>query len=236
MVKIAPSLLAADVSCLEKEVKRAEEGEGPIAKVEEVVHEIADTIRNSSIVQKAKDTILPVNYAKPEEERVNDLKQIFKRYNSISLKEMAKILAFQDTIALQNWLLDLPDDITFVIDNGFVIIPDGLKENTIEAETKINKIAHDLSSLKHFTCYYCGNPLEEDNQFCAECSKELLICSVCKLPIAFGDDVGMCSLCETKCHLSHLQEWIKIKGECPVCMQKLPMESIVFFTTENGKK
>lgn len=221
---------------LDKEVKRAEEGKGPIAKVEEVFQGITDAINTSPYLQRAKSSDLPVTYAKPEENRVNDLKRIFKRYKSISLEEMTQILAFQDTIALQNWLLDLPEEITFVIDKGYVIIPDELKEETSEAETKINEIAQSLSSLKHFTCYYCGIPLEKDIQFCADCGEELLTCSVCKLPIAFGDDVGMCSLCEAKGHLAHLQEWIKIKGECPVCMQKLPMEGIVFLTAEDGKK
>lgn len=221
---------------IDKEVKRAEEGKGPIAKVEQVFQNVSEAITSSPYLQKNSSSDLPVTYAKPEEGRVNDLKQIFKRYKSISLEEMTQLLAFQDTIALQNWLLDLPNEITFVIDKGYVIIPDELQEDTAEADTKINEIAQSLSSLKHFTCYYCGVPLEKDNQFCPDCGEKLLTCSVCKLPIAFGDDVGKCSLCETEGHLTHLQEWIKIKGECPVCMQKLTMEGIIPLTAEDGKK
>lgn len=221
---------------IEKEVKRAEEGKGPIAKVEEVFQGLSDAITSSPYLQKNFSSDLPVTYAKPEEGRVNDLKQIFKRYKSISLEEMTQLLDFQDTIALQNWLLDLPNEITFVIDKGYVIIPAELQEETAEAETKINEIAQSLSSLKHFTCYYCGIPLEKDNQFCPDCGEKLLTCSVCKLPIAFGDDVGKCSLCEKEGHLTHLQEWIKIKGECPVCMQKLTWEGIIPLAAEDGKK
>ncbi|MHA1212668.1 MAG: hypothetical protein ACTSSH_09420 [Candidatus Heimdallarchaeota archaeon] len=222
----------------EKQTKRAEEDKGFFAGMRKMFQNFTGTnitTEPSPYLQKAYSSNLPVTYAKPEEGRVDDLKQIIKRYKSISLEEMTQLLEFQDTIALQNWLLDLPDNVKFVIDRGYVIIPDELKEETAEAETKINEIAQSLTSLKHFTCFHCGVPLEKNNQFCTDCGKKVLTCSVCKLPIAFGDDVGKCSLCEAKGHLTHLQEWIKVQGKCPVCMQKLSKDDIIQLPSKDSK-
>ena len=80
---------------------------------------------------------------------------------------------------------------------------------------------------KELTCYYCGYPLEDEVKVCSECKKERLHCAVCKLPITFGEAVGKCSLCEVQGHLTHMQEWIKTQGKCPVCQQSLPLEGIV---------
>ncbi len=93
-----------------------------------------------------------------------------------------------------------------------------------------------IGSNKYSNCYYCGHPLEREEQICPDCNNEQIICSVCKLPVVFGDDVGSCSLCEAKGHLIHLQEWIKTQGKCPVCLQSLPLEGIVPEEVNRTKK
>jgi len=83
----------------------------------------------------------------------------------------------------------------------------------------------------------CGDPIEKfDEGSCVSCQKVLLRCSVCKLPISFGEEAGYCSLCESPAHIDHLQEWLKTQGKCPKCRQKLPLEGIVPIKTMNGKK
>jgi len=84
-----------------------------------------------------------------------------------------------------------------------------------------------VSFSKEYICYHCGNPLDKEAKTCAACNSEALRCSVCKLPISFGEEVGKCSLCETKGHLVHMQEWVKVKGKCPTCMKKIPIEGVV---------
>ncbi len=84
-----------------------------------------------------------------------------------------------------------------------------------------------VSFSKEYICYFCGNPIEVETKTCPSCHNNVIHCNVCKLPITFGQEVGKCSLCEVKGHLSHLHEWVKIKGKCPSCLQKLPVEGVV---------
>ncbi len=80
---------------------------------------------------------------------------------------------------------------------------------------------------KSYLCYNCGMPVEKDATTCPSCNQEILRCNVCKLPISFGEEAGKCSLCESKGHMSHFQEWVKVKGKCPTCMKKIPIEGVV---------
>jgi len=91
------------------------------------------------------------------------------------------------------------------------------------------------SYSKKYNCNNCGMPIEKEYKTCSGCNKEILKCNVCKLPISFGEAAGKCSLCETQGHLSHLQEWVKIKGKCPTCQKKLPIEGIVPLEVELKK-
>ena len=84
-----------------------------------------------------------------------------------------------------------------------------------------------VSFSKEYICYFCGNPIEVDAKICPSCQNNVIHCNVCKLPITFGQEVGKCSFCEVKGHLTHFQEWVKIKGICPNCKKKLPVEGIV---------
>jgi len=91
------------------------------------------------------------------------------------------------------------------------------------------------SRTKSYICYNCGMPIEKENTKCSSCGKEILKCNVCKLPISFGEETGTCKFCESKGHLSHLQEWLKIKGTCPTCQKKLTIDEIVPILLEEKK-
>ncbi|NPE07251.1 MAG: hypothetical protein GNW80_03125 [Asgard group archaeon] len=80
---------------------------------------------------------------------------------------------------------------------------------------------------KYQTCFWCGFPLKKHSEFCPDCGKRILRCTVCKLPISFGDEIGKCSLCESKGHFAHLFEWVKTKGTCPHCLQRIPTQAII---------
>ena len=80
---------------------------------------------------------------------------------------------------------------------------------------------------KHQMCYWCGFPIDKHVEFCPDCGKRMIRCSVCKLPISFGDEIGKCNLCETKGHFTHLFEWVKTKGTCPHCLQRISTQAII---------
>ncbi|NHJ38590.1 MAG: hypothetical protein FK731_01060 [Asgard group archaeon] len=162
-----------------------------------------------------------------QKERELNLRKIIKRYSEISLERMAKLLKFKKTLDLETWLLDLPDELAFQVQKDVVKIPQLLQSESIEAEEAINQIIDSFKEVSHYTCYYCGYPIERDFKLCPDCGEKVLRCEVCKLPISFGDDIGFCPICESKSHLIHLQEWVKTNGNCPHCMKKIPLEGIV---------
>lgn len=47
------------------------------------------------------------------------------------------------------------------------------------------------------------------------------LCSVCRLVILVQDHAIMCPSCRNYAHLSHLKEWLKVKGVCPICREKI---------------
>ena len=96
----------------------------------------------------------------------------------------------------------------------------------ILSELKNDKYQRELSSIDSI-CFYCGIPIEKYSRTCPDCKKNVLLCTVCKLPISFGDSIGKCSLCETIGHLSHIQGWVKKQGRCPRCLREIPIEGIV---------
>ncbi len=48
-------------------------------------------------------------------------------------------------------------------------------------------------------------------------------CCVCRRPIGTSGEVVQCNSCKSVAHYPHMAEWLKIKGVCPVCKQKLSM-------------
>lgn len=51
-------------------------------------------------------------------------------------------------------------------------------------------------------------------------------CCVCKRPVGSGTSVVQCPHCRSAAHYPHLAEWVKIKGTCPVCRQKIQLADI----------
>ena len=48
-------------------------------------------------------------------------------------------------------------------------------------------------------------------------------CCVCRRPVGTSGEVVQCNSCKSVAHYPHMAEWLKIKGVCPVCKQKLTM-------------
>ncbi len=52
---------------------------------------------------------------------------------------------------------------------------------------------------------------------------EELRCSVCQIIIEDLSEVVKCTVCNSPAHYGHLAEWLKIKGTCPVCREKIEL-------------
>lgn len=70
-------------------------------------------------------------------------------------------------------------------------------------------------------CVYCGLEVPENANYCPRCHGIIANCSVCSQNIASGDRFLECPHCGTLSHRDHLLEWIKVKGYCPSCKNKL---------------
>lgn len=53
---------------------------------------------------------------------------------------------------------------------------------------------------------------------------EPVICKICKQPIKDNEDITSCPSCKTRFHLKHFAEWIRQKGTCPYCSERIGMK------------
>jgi hypothetical protein len=176
--------------------------------------------------QEERERIATINAN--EKKLLEKFEAILEMTDRVNIKKVAKSLALSETQLFEKLIL-WEDKLPFKIDGDYIEVDD-LDDFS---ESMRQKIAE---TEKYYSCFYCGFPVERTSKVCPECKKPIEKCAVCKLPISFGDDIGKCSLCEAKGHLSHMQEWVKTQGKCPVCLQKLPIEGIVPIIVENGKK
>jgi hypothetical protein len=77
------------------------------------------------------------------------------------------------------------------------------------------------SPIEELACPSCGEPYPSDTPFCPSCGTEREKCIVCLLPMAPGSEITKCPHCGGIAHKDHLLEWIKVKGFCPKCKNKL---------------
>jgi hypothetical protein len=68
-------------------------------------------------------------------------------------------------------------------------------------------------------CVFCGEKLRitQDMQYCRYCGEIIPRCRICDLHIVHGDEILQCPRCKAYAHKTHLIEWVKVKGYCPVC-------------------
>ncbi|NVM03452.1 MAG: hypothetical protein HWN67_14080 [Candidatus Helarchaeota archaeon] len=74
---------------------------------------------------------------------------------------------------------------------------------------------------KEAICFNCQTVNKNNSTFCVNCGLTLTGCSICLLKIGSTEEVLRCPYCNSLAHKSHLLEWLKIKGVCPVCKYPL---------------
>jgi len=209
-------------------------------------------IKINSLINEGKELFNNNQFAKS----LQKYKQVLEitHYHSETLANIDKI---NERLSNKNKIQEIVKKIRSEIPTSILRIADLAKTSEDEAKYILNLLINDRfvngeileienvfikydkpkSELtKHYTCFYCGNPLNKEDANCFNCKKEVLHCSVCKLIINFGEDAGKCSLCESPAHMDHLQEWLKTQGKCPRCREKLPLEGIVPIKAVKGKK
>ncbi|MFQ5980359.1 MAG: hypothetical protein ACE5OZ_19660 [Candidatus Heimdallarchaeota archaeon] len=77
------------------------------------------------------------------------------------------------------------------------------------------------------TCFACGELLDEESTICSDCGTPTKSCQICRGAIGFRDSMASCPHCQNEFHLSHMQEWLKVAGECPICRQRLNEGSLI---------
>jgi hypothetical protein len=53
------------------------------------------------------------------------------------------------------------------------------------------------------------------------CGEQRLRCMVCHQFLGQGEELSKCPYCKQLSHRAHLLEWLRVKGRCPSCEQKL---------------
>jgi len=79
-------------------------------------------------------------------------------------------------------------------------------------------------------CLFCKNKIEktEDQELgiCSNCGKQSPLCEICKNPMTSDQSLLQVEKCEHIFHKDHILEWIKIKGTCPICKDRINRESM----------
>jgi len=83
-------------------------------------------------------------------------------------------------------------------------------------------------------CIYCQTPIPtieiEGQLVCPQCGKEVFSCSICRKNLYHGEEIVVEEKCGNLFHRRHIVEWIKIKGQCPMCQSRINEENLKTFT------
>ncbi len=169
----------------------------------------------------------------------NNIVEKFKRQwflgmrNALKIKKDFKIIEFKniDTFYHLFWIARLDSKSG---SRHLIINERGRQEKELQKmlvfdsqfRAEIDNLFDYQETKKALVCYLCGGSISKTQKVCSNCKEEVLKCSVCKLPISQNQDIGQCPHCESKAHLTHLFEWIKTQGKCPVCMRNIIVGSI----------
>jgi hypothetical protein len=76
-------------------------------------------------------------------------------------------------------------------------------------------------------CFECNEIIKEINNPCPKCNALLPLCTVCKGALLVSDFIVACPYCKHESHSTHIKEWLKIKGECPICKNSLNSSQLI---------
>ncbi|MFV2015158.1 MAG: hypothetical protein ACC656_07020, partial [Candidatus Heimdallarchaeota archaeon] len=116
-----------------------------------------------------------------------------------------------------------PDDL---LNNLAILIARGYYDGKLQGKYFV-KIKQLFRIKAKPQCFECNTILNEIYDPCPNCNAMLPLCTVCKGPLLVSDFIVSCPYCKHESHSTHIKEWLKIKGECPVCKNSLNSSQLV---------
>ncbi len=218
-----------DIGAKEREMKRKEKKR---KKAEE--RKIAQERRLTKRPLPSKIQTSTPRYLS-ETKRLEKLDIIVKRTEQLRLTDLRNLLNFQDKSSLMDWLYSLSAEWKFSIKGDFItfqLVTDEIEEETL-VENVTTKIKTKKVEKRKSLCLFCEAKLEvvedEGPIVCQNCGKEAPYCEICKNIIIAGEKVVQSTVCGHIFHKKHIIEWIKVKGACPVCKEKLNENGLITY-------
>ncbi len=180
------------------------------APVEQV--EVRERVMIAGLVKEAQPTILESGLAAEKidvEEVLRILKQLANVYDRVAWQTLMNVFRLEHEEDLKALLFQVG------LLGELEIKMDELDKSV--RLTVVEKIA-DLKPRK-LHCPTCGAALEPQESQCPTCRDEFPICVICRQPIL--ESLTKTPCCGTYSHAPHLQEWLRIKGTCPICREKI---------------
>ncbi len=131
--------------------------------------------------------------------------------NMISVNEISKKIGMKKS--------DFLDDLAILIARGYY---DGIYDGKNFRKTK------QLFRIKAKPqCFECDTFITEVHEPCPNCKAMLPLCTVCKGPLLTSDFIVSCPYCNHESHSTHIKEWLKIRGECPICKNAINSSQLI---------
>ncbi|NVM02547.1 MAG: hypothetical protein HWN67_09445 [Candidatus Helarchaeota archaeon] len=118
----------------------------------------------------------------------------------------------------ENSLKESINDYLSFLDNSWVEFTNNASK---EFQAKYIKENNHSLEPKGVICENCQTVNKHSFTYCIYCGLSLKGCSVCLSKVESSEEVLKCPYCDTISHKSHLLEWLKLKGVCPVCKYPL---------------
>ena len=80
-------------------------------------------------------------------------------------------------------------------------------------------------------CLKCGHVIENANEPCKNCEELPTKCIICQGLIKHGENVMECPTCNNVAHKEHMEQWLKIKEECPICKTRVTKRTLKSYAT-----
>lgn len=78
-----------------------------------------------------------------------------------------------------------------------------------------------IQSIKTIHCNVCEIFVEAFGPNCNQCGAQFETCVICKTPLYKNQKIITCHFCNNSGHKHHMEDWLKIQPECPICKNSL---------------
>jgi transcription initiation factor IIE alpha subunit len=75
-------------------------------------------------------------------------------------------------------------------------------------------------------CLNCGHVIKSSTEPCSNCRQLHQKCTVCQGLIRKGDRISECPNCNNVAHDDHMEQWMRIKSECPICKTRVSKRNL----------